>query len=165
MAVVIFYEKPGCCGNARQKAVLEASGHRVEARSILATPWTPLQLRSFLELLPVTQWFNPSSPAVKSGEIVPADFDEDAALALLQADPLLIRRPLLEVDGERRAGFDAAAVNDWIGLSALPIGQDLDACAHGAEVNANANANANAAARCSGHDGDQRHEPSAVLES
>ena len=144
MAVVVFYEKPGCSGNARQKALLEASGHTVEARSILTTPWTRMQLRSFLEALPLAQWFNPNAPLVKSGEIVPSDFDEATALGLLQADPILIRRPLLEVDGVRRAGFDEAAIRAWIGLSAVS-GENLEACRGGEQ--------------CSGHDDEHSHEP------
>ena len=144
MAVVVFYEKPGCSGNARQKALLEASGHTVEARSILTTPWTRMQLRSFLEALPLAQWFNPNAPLVKSGEIVPGDFDEATALGLLQADPILIRRPLLEVDGVRRAGFDEAAIRAWIGLSAVS-GENLETCRGGEQ--------------CGGHDGEYAHEP------
>ncbi len=151
MAVVVFYEKPGCSGNARQKALLEASGHTVVAKSIVDTPWTRMQLRSFLELLPVAQWFNPNAPMVKSGEIVPADFDEATALGLFQADPILIRRPLLEVDGVRRAGFDVAAINDWIGLSAAPVGENLEACQGGTQ--------------CSGHEDGHSHEPSHALET
>ncbi len=153
MAVVVFYEKPGCRGNARQKAVLEASGHSVVARSILDAPWTREQLRSFLKSLPLAQWFNPNAPAVKSGEIIPARFDEASALTLLLASPILIRRPLLEVDGVCRAGFDAAAIRDWIGLSAMP-GENLEACAHDA-----------GGAECSAHGDDHPHESRPDLQS
>lgn len=121
MAVVVFYEKPGCSGNAWQKTLLEASGHTVVARNLFKLPWSRMQLRSFLDKLPIAQWFNPHAPMVKSGGIVPAEFDsldEEVVLGLFQADPLLIRRPLLEVDGVRRAGFDVQAIHEWIGLSA-----------------------------------------------
>ena len=64
MAVVVFYEKPGCAGNARQKSLLKASGHTVVAKSILDTRWTRLQLLSFLKLLPMVAWFNRNSPPV-----------------------------------------------------------------------------------------------------
>lgn len=151
MAVVVFYEKPGCCGNARQKALLEASGHTVVAKSILDTPWTRMKLRSFLELLPVAQWFNANAPMVRSGEIIPADFDESTALGLFQADPILIRRPLLEVDGVRRAGFDVAAIKDWIGLSAASGGENPEDC-HGGD-------------QCSGDEDGHSHEPVDALET
>lgn len=139
MTVVVFYEKPGCSGNARQKALLEAAGHTVVARDLLRTPWLRLQLRTFLEGLPVAQWFNRNAPQVQSGEVVPEEFDEATALALLQAEPLLIRRPLLEVGGERRAGFDAAAIHAWIGLGGATLDEDVEACRH------------EPGQRCSGH--------------
>jgi nitrogenase-associated protein len=131
MSVVVFYEKPGCSGNARQKALLTAAGHIVVARNLLRTPWSRRKLLSFLELLPIPQWFNRNAPAVKSGEIVPEELDEVTALALLQSEPILIRRPLLEVDGVRRAGFNATVINAWIGLDGAAAPGDLEACAHG----------------------------------
>ncbi len=132
MALVTFYEKPGCQGNARQKALLTAAGHRVEARSLKAEPWTQARLLQFLGGLPVADWFNRSAPAVKAGEIVPEQLDADAALALLLANPLLIRRPLMEADGTRMVGFDTAAVDAWIGLgdAERPAG-NIEACVHG----------------------------------
>ncbi len=147
MAVVVFYEKPGCSGNARQKALLEAAGHTVVAKDVLRTRWTRMQLLSFFDALPIAQWFNRNAPAVKSGEIVPEEFDEAMALALLQAHPLLIRRPLLEVDGERRAGFDAVAIDAWIGLPGVPPDENLEACRHGAD-------GADGPHRCPGHGAD-----------
>ena len=138
MAIVVFYEKPGCAGNARQKRLLEASGHSVVARDILTTAWTRQQLLSFMKSQPVADWFNRSATLVKSGAIDPEAFDaSDAAtvLDLLIGNPLLIRRPLLEVEGVRRAGFDANAIHDWIGLSEA-MSKDsscgrLDGCLHG----------------------------------
>ncbi|MCX8017773.1 MAG: hypothetical protein N2690_07760 [Rhodocyclaceae bacterium] len=130
MAHVIFYEKPGCAGNARQKKLLEDAGHTVEARDLLTTPWTRMTLLSFFGGLPVTEWFNRNSPAVKSGEIVPEACDEATALALLQRYPLLIRRPLLEVAGVRRAGFDVSAIDAWIGLGGAISDEDVETCRH-----------------------------------
>jgi len=40
MARIIFWEKPGCQGNARQKEILLASGHELEVRDLLAEPRT-----------------------------------------------------------------------------------------------------------------------------
>jgi nitrogenase-associated protein len=106
LANVVFYEKPGCGTNARQKRMLEAAGHSVIARSLLAEPWTAERLHAFFAGMPVSSWFNSASPRVKSGEIDPGNLDVPAALALMLADPLLIRRPLLEALGKRRAGFE-----------------------------------------------------------
>jgi len=133
MTVVTFYEKPGCSGNARQRAVLEAAGHTVVVRNLLATPWTRLALLSFFDGLPVAAWFNRNAPAVKSGDIVPEQFDQQTAVALLQADPLLIRPPLLEAEGERRVGFNVAAIDAWIGLPGVVADDAPESCQHGTD--------------------------------
>jgi nitrogenase-associated protein len=133
MAHVVFFEKTGCAGNARQKKLLAASGHEVLARDLRHKAWTNLALLEFFIGLPVAQWFNPSAPAIKSGDIVPGELDEPTALALLRDNPLLIRRPLLQVGDERRVGFDATAIHAWIGLHNIPAG-DLDACRRAASA-------------------------------
>jgi nitrogenase-associated protein len=114
LATVFFYEKPGCGTNARQKRMLEAAGHTVIARSLLAEPWTPERLRGFFGATPVASWFNPASRRVKSGEIEPEKIDAEQALARMLSDPLLIRRPLIDVDGQRCAGFDREPVTSLL---------------------------------------------------
>lgn len=130
MAHIVFYEKSGCSGNARQKALLQAAGHVLDVRDLRDVTWTNSRLLAFLKGLPVPAWFNRSAPAVKSGEIVPEDLDEAAALALLQRFPLLIRRPLMEVGDDRMVGFDAEAVDAWISLAGQPVDGDMEACRH-----------------------------------
>jgi len=130
MATIHFYEKPGCGNNTRQKVWLAASGHTVLAKNLLTEKWTAERLRAFFGELPVAQWFNPAAPRVKSGEVVPSAFGETEALNMMLVDPLLIRRPLMEVGEERMVGFDPAAVHEWGGLGdTLPIG-NLEACQH-----------------------------------
>lgn len=133
MAKVIFYEKPSCGGNARQKALLLASGHEVEARDLLTAPWTTASLRPFFGSRPLRDWFNSASPRVKSGAIKFGELTPEAALAMMLADPLLIRRPLMQVGDRREAGFDQAEVDDWIGLR-QPNSPVTDACLKEAKV-------------------------------
>jgi nitrogenase-associated protein len=116
MATVLFYEKPGCINNTRQKVLLAAAGHTVQAKNLLTEKWTADRLRAFFGDLPVAAWFNLSSPRVYGGEITPDALEESEALRLILADPLLIRRPLMEADGQRHVGFDSDAVDRWIGL-------------------------------------------------
>jgi nitrogenase-associated protein len=124
MARVTFWEKPGCAGNALQKRLLEASGHVLDVRNLLSEPWTAERLARFFGDLPPADWFNRSSPRVKSGEIVPEALDRDAAMAALLADPLLIRRPLMATDGLLMVGFETADVAARIGLlSGQPVGE------------------------------------------
>lgn len=136
MATVVFYEKSGCSGNARQKALLQAAGHEVVARDLRQEKWTRMRLLNFLYHLPVAEWFNRNAPAVKCGEIVPEELDEATALGLLQSHPLLIRRPLLEVGEERMAGFDVGAVDRWLGLGGqvdIENAADFESCQHGSD--------------------------------
>jgi hypothetical protein len=115
VATVLFYQKPGCGTNARQIRALEAAGHQVIAKSLLTEPWTAQELRAFFGATPVTSWFNPAAPRIKSGEVKPAGIDAAGAISLMLDDPLLIRRPLIEVDGERCAGFDREPVPSLLG--------------------------------------------------
>ncbi|MDJ0717908.1 MAG: ArsC/Spx/MgsR family protein [Prochloraceae cyanobacterium] len=129
MVKVIFYEKPGCINNTKQKALLAAAGHQVEAGNLLTENWTKERLRPFFGDLPVTEWFNRSAPAIKSGAIIPSELDEETALNLTIADPLLIRRPLIQVGEVCRVGFDLEAIDAWIGLHDVENkNQDLENC-------------------------------------
>lgn len=131
MAHIVFYEKPGCGGNAKQRVLLEAAGHTLDRRSLLDEPWTRDSLLRFLQPLPVAQWFNRAAPRIKSGEIVPELLDADVALALLLAEHLLIRRPLMQrEDGVRLVGFDTAQVERFVGLNAkAEVPTSMEGCA------------------------------------
>ncbi|HLO83709.1 MAG TPA: ArsC/Spx/MgsR family protein [Nostocaceae cyanobacterium] len=141
MARVIFYEKPGCKNNTRQKVLLTAAGHEVISFSLLTEPWTVERLKSFFGDRPISEWFNKAAPRVKSGEVDPQKVDEQTALMMMLKDPLLIRRPLIEVGSRREVGFDVEKIDAWIGLKAVDesfkemsenlMQQDLQGCAHG----------------------------------
>ncbi len=136
MTELIFYEKPGCMGNLRQQTLLELQGVSLQVKNLLAEPWTPEALLSYLASMPVSAWFNTSAPRVKSGEVNPQLLDADEALSLLLADPILIRRPLLAWGEIKQAGFemgpvlraleiDLSAEQDWDGC---PAALDMSAC-------------------------------------
>ena len=67
--------------------------------------------------------------------------DEQTALALMLKEPLLIRRPLLEVGEQREVGFDVQKIDAWIGLQAMDeslqqisdnlMKENLQGCSHG----------------------------------
>lgn len=128
MTDIIFYEKPGCINNTKQKNLLKEAGHQVDARSLLSAPWTAQLLRPFFGSRPVVEWFNPSAPRIKSREVIPAGLDEATALSLMIADPLLIRRPLIQVGEVREVGFDLEKINSWVGLNPLEKAEDLETC-------------------------------------
>lgn len=118
MANVIFYEKPGCINNTRQKNLLQRSGHSVTAHNLLYAPWTSNRLLAFFQDLPVADWFNRSAPLVKEGKLDPDKMSRDEALYHMVHNPILIRRPLMEVAGTKLVGFDAEYVDALIGLVA-----------------------------------------------
>jgi nitrogenase-associated protein len=128
MATVIFYEKPGCANNTRQKRLLTQAGHTVIAKNLLAETWQAESLRPFFAELPVRDWFNYSAPAIKHGEIDPKTLNEQQALALMLENPILIRRPLMQVGNQCRAGFDPEKIHAWLSVSTLDTGQDLENC-------------------------------------
>ncbi len=123
MVEVVFYQKPGCRTNAKQIGSLREAGHAVVVRDLLREPWTAERLLSFLGEMPVSGWFNTASPRVKSGAVDPRALDGEAAMALLLADPLLIRRPLIEAEGRRGAGFEGEPAATLLGPAALRVPQ------------------------------------------
>ncbi len=128
MAHVIFYEKPGCINNTRQKKLLAEAGHDMAAHDLLTTEWSAESLKPFFDGYEVKQWFNRTAPMVKSGEVVPEELDEDEALALMVKFPLLIRRPLMMIEGECFVGFDADMIDALIGLAPIEGSKDLESC-------------------------------------
>lgn len=129
MFTVIFYEKPGCINNQKQKALLLETGHEVQPENLLITTWTKEKLRPFFGDLPVKEWFNYTAPRIKSGDVNPEFLDENTALELMIADPLLIRRPLIQVGDVQTVGFNLEKINAWIGLKLeVSVNQDLETC-------------------------------------
>ena len=128
MAVVLFYEKPGCSNNSKQKQWLRESGHKVVEQNVLTYNWTAEELLGFFSKLPLTQWFNPSAPRIKYGKIKPATLEPERAIDLMLADPLLIRRPLMQVNDTTMVGFDYEAVDRWIGLRKRATPGDIGTC-------------------------------------
>lgn len=128
MAEIIFYEKPGCINNTKQKRLLAFAGHVVIARNLLTESWSAGRLQRFFEALPVSSWFNRSAPQVRDGDIDPDSVDAQQAMTLLINTPLLIRRPLMVIDGEAVVGFDVAELNHRFALGLRDDEEDLEGC-------------------------------------
>jgi len=128
MPAVVFYEKPGCLTNARQKALLERQGCQLTVCDLLSEAWTEARLYEFLEAIPVALWFNPAAPGIKTGEIDLAVLDSSTAMALLLHDPLLIRRPLLDTEYGKTAGFDNVALLAALGVDTAELNPESQAC-------------------------------------
>lgn len=135
MATIEFYEKPGCGSNTRQKNLLMEAGNELIVHNLLKTRWTGETLRPFFGQKPIADWFNRNAPRIKAGEIIPEAVDEETALALMVADPLLVRRPLIQIGTQKLSGFDIDTIQTLIsGLSGMieetERNRDFEACQH-----------------------------------
>lgn len=126
MNQIVFYEKSGCLGNARQKSLLRSEGFELDVRSILDTPWEPETLKPFLDKRAIPDWFNTTAPDVKNGIVDPASVGETEALNLMVINPILIRRPLIEYNGDRFCGFDESVSSQILNQQDSPV--DIESC-------------------------------------
>jgi nitrogenase-associated protein len=110
--LVVFYEKPFCVANAKQKQILRQSGCTLIERNLIEHGLDSETLRSFMGDKKVADWFNPAAPAIKNGEIFPESLNEAEAMELLMSNPILIRRPLMVIGTEKLCGFDADKVSE-----------------------------------------------------
>jgi len=113
---VIFYEKPGCAGNKKQKDVLKANGINFEVRSILSTKWDRDRLNCFFEGLQKDAIVNQFAPKIKGGQIDINNYTKDQLIDLMLEDPILIKRPLIQVDDIKICGFDIPKLNKALNL-------------------------------------------------
>jgi len=120
MSLIIFYEKPGCKTNEKQKRSFREAGCKVIERDLLNHGLTQEELHEFFKNMPVTKWFNPNAPQIKKGEINPAHLDKETALKILMQNPILIRRPLMVIKGKKLCGF-----NKWFVEKLLDIKMGL----------------------------------------
>ena len=119
--LVVFYEKPFCAANAKQKQILRQSGCTLIERNLLEHGLDAESLRSFMGDKKVADWFNPAAPAIKNGEISPDTLDEVKAMELLMSNPILIRRPLMIIGTEKLCGFDEKKVSEVLECYVEPM--------------------------------------------
>ncbi len=105
MNIVIFYKKPGCVTNAKQKQSLRRAGCTVIERNLLKHDMNEKDLLGFFEGKPVHEWFNPNAPKIKEGKLDPYSISKEEAIESLINEPILIRRPLLIAKNQKILGF------------------------------------------------------------
>jgi len=69
------------------KALLTAAGHTVEVRDLMSEPWSASSLRPFFAEKSIQDWFDTSSPRIKSGEIDLQKINPQSALVAMILDP------------------------------------------------------------------------------
>ncbi|ARU47830.1 ArsC/Spx/MgsR family protein [Sulfurospirillum diekertiae] len=124
---VIFYEKTGCSGNARQKALLTEYGVTFDVRSLLDTSWDVPTLNSFFQGLTPKEMLNPFAPQLKDGSFKLEDYTKESLIEKMVQEPILIRRPLLQIGDVKLCGFDIPRLNLLLHVK-MPTPQNINAC-------------------------------------
>lgn len=124
---VIFYEKTGCSGNARQKALLKEHGISLEVRSILDTEWDKPTLEAFFEGLSPKEILNPFAPQLGDGSFKLEAHTKESLIEAMLETPILIRRPLLQIGEAKLCGFDIEKLNALLKIS-MPAPEHINAC-------------------------------------
>jgi len=108
---IVFYEKKGCAGNQRQKKVLETHGLSYQTKSLLDAPWTKESLEPFFQGLNKSAMINQFAPKIKNSEINIEDYTKEELIKLMCEEPILIKRPLLQIGEHNICGFDIEQIN------------------------------------------------------
>ena len=72
----------------------------MEIRDFFDDPFTEQELRALLGDSPPSQWFSWNSPSWRRLGLNRSDLSEDDLIQLMLSEPRLIRRPLIEIDGD-----------------------------------------------------------------
>lgn len=115
MARIVFFEKPGCINGEKQKKILQDAGHVLECKNILTHRWSRDALLPFVSKNTPPTMMNYTAPAIKNGEIDPESLTFEEALQLMIEYPILIKRPLIAVDGQMIQGFDHPDLQTYLG--------------------------------------------------
>jgi len=113
---IVFYEKPGCLGNKKQKELLKSNGLEFEVKSILDTKWDKKTLELFFVGLEKNDIVNETAPKIKKGEIDLNSITKEQLIYKMINDPILIKRPLIIIDDNKICGFDMTKLNDILAL-------------------------------------------------
>ena len=109
---MLFLHYPKCTTCKKAKAFLDAHAVSYTARNIKTEQPTADELRTWLAKsgLPLRRFFNTSGQLYRSMELAKKlpDLTEDAQIALLASDGMLVRRPILVTDTAVLVGFREA---------------------------------------------------------
>lgn len=119
MAAIIFYEKTGCINNRKIKQILMRAGHELDVRNLLTESWSAATLSPYLDSRGAQYWVNSNHPDVKANRLCLPLEQPEQLIDMLCADPLLIRRPLIQVENRFYQGVDASQLRDLIDPTAL----------------------------------------------
>jgi arsenate reductase (glutaredoxin) len=122
-----FYEKTGCSGNAKQKELLKSHNISFSVKSLLDTSWSKESLGEFFKGLDTKDIFNPFAPQIRDKEIDINSLSKDEAIELMIKNPILIKRPLLDINGVKVCGFDIEKINELLNTN-IDTNKKLNTC-------------------------------------
>ncbi len=122
-----FYEKTGCSGNAKQKELLKSHNISFSVKSLLDTSWSKETLSEFFKGLELVDMFNPFAPQIRDKEIDINTLSKDEAIELMIKNPILIKRPLLDINGVKLCGFDIEKINELLNTN-IDTNKKLNTC-------------------------------------
>ena len=122
-----FYEKTGCSGNAKQKELLKSHNISFSVKSLLDTPWTVETLSEFFKGLELIDIFNPFAPQIRDKQIDINTLSKDEAIELMIKNPILIKRPLLDINGIKLCGFNIKQINKLLNVN-IDTNEKLNTC-------------------------------------
>ena len=122
-----FYEKTGCSGNAKQKELLKSHNISFSVKSLLDTSWSKETLNEFFKGLEIKDIFNPFAPQIRDKEIDISKLSKDEAIELMIKNPILIKRPLLDINGVKICGFDIEKINELLNTN-IDTNKKLNTC-------------------------------------
>ena len=122
-----FYEKTGCSGNAKQKELLKSHNISFSVKSLLDTSWSKETLSEFFKGLETKDIFNPFAPQIRDKEIDISKLSKDEAINLMIKNPILIKRPLLDINGVKICGFDIEKINELLNTN-IDTNKKLNTC-------------------------------------
>lgn len=122
-----FYEKTGCSGNAKQKELLKSHNISFSVKSLLDTSWSKETLSEFFKGLEVIDIFNPFAPQIRDKQIDINTLSKDEAIELMIKNPILIKRPLLDINGVKICGFDIEKINELLNVN-IDTNKKLNTC-------------------------------------
>lgn len=122
-----FYEKTGCSGNAKQKELLKSHNISFSVKSLLDTSWSKESLGEFFKYLDTKDIFNPFAPQIRDKEIDISKLSKDEAIELMIKNPILIKRPLLDINGVKVCGFDIEKINELLNVN-IDTNKKLNTC-------------------------------------
>ena len=122
-----FYEKTGCSGNAKQKELLKSHNISFSVKSLLDTSWSKESLGEFFKGLDTKDIFNPFAPQIRDKEIDISKLSKDEAIELMIKNPILIKRPLLDINGVKICGFDIEKINELLNVN-IDTNKKLNTC-------------------------------------